>query len=159
MTFIPYSTNEGVQVRSLAHSEALAIAQLYHDTKNLSMEVHQITPGYLGLSSLRMPRHTTGTIDEACAMVACGWWNNDPDDGLVLRVKKGREFITDLELRHIYDLVNEGRKAEDDAFQMWGEWKTGEDLDWEFLYTTADYIDAFPNGYIIIPEGKSDIFR
>jgi len=159
LTFIPYSTVEGQEVRKAAHAEALAVAGLYAQSKSLAMEVHEITPGYLNLSSLQMPQHLQGTIDEACAMVCFGFWNNDPTDGLVLRVMKGREFITDLELRHIYDLQDSGRKGADDAYKAWGEWKTGEDLDWEWLYTTADSIDAFPNGYVIIPEGKRDIFR
>lgn len=159
MTFIPFSTGEGISVRQAAHNEALRIANLYADTKNLAMEIHPITPSYLELGALRVPRLLSKTIDEACALVMDGWWNNDATDCLVLKVSKGKEFVTELELRHIYDLVDFGRKACDDAFKKWGVWKSGEDLVWEFLYTAVDSIDAFPNGYVVIPEGKTDIFR
>jgi hypothetical protein len=159
LTFVRFDLPEGQAVRKSAHAEALAVAGLYHNSKQLNMEVHAITPGYVGLSAFNWPRHIEGTIDEGCALVACGWWNNDAADCLVLRVQKGREFITDLELRHIFDLEDSGRKGVDDGYKRWGEWKSGEDLDWEFLYTTANYIDCFPEGYIIIPEGKMDIWR
>lgn len=135
------------------------MANLYYATKALKMEIHAITPAYLGLNTFQLPRHLQGTLDEACSLVACGLWNNDAADALVLRVLKGRSFITDLEVRHIFDLEDSGRKAVDDAYKKWGEWKNGEDLDWRFLYTTANYIDAFPEGYVVIPEGKVQIFR
>lgn len=159
MTFVPFSEPEGFAIRKSAHASAKSIANLYVQTKALNMEIHAIVPSYLGLSAFSFPRHFQGTLDESCALVAVGWWNNDPTDCLVLHVNKGREYISELELRHIYDLEDHGRKAVDDAYKRWGEWKDGEDLDWEFLYTTADYIDCFPEGYIVCPEGKVCIFR
>lgn len=151
--FIPLGTAEGSSVVGEARAVANSIAQEYA-AKGLNIEIHSITPGYLNLGSRAMPRTFSGVVRDNCAIVICGFEVNETQAG-TLRISKGREYVTTLNLRPIYDFAELGRAGVDDGFRGWGVYRDGEPMAWSFQQTAKASLNAWPVGYIVCPEGAS----
>jgi hypothetical protein len=160
MVFVRADTAEGQSIRARAHRIAYDIAQNIANRKGLKMEIHEITPGYLERTSVTLPPGMSITIDDSCALVFCGFYNNETTGDVgVLRIQRGNEFLADLNLLPIA-MFAEDKRGVDAGFEKWGVWKEGEDLSLGFRdpVPTAD-VKVFPVGYVIVPEGKVDIVR
>jgi len=157
MVFVRADSPEGQAIRAKAHQIALQIAKAFADRLGMNIEIHEISPEHLGYTTVTMKPSDTFTIDDNCALVFCGFYNNDATNARVLEIKKGREFLAQLNLLPIAQFA-EDKRGVDAGFEKWGIWKEGEDLSLGFLYPTpTSNVDAFFVGYVVLPEGKTDI--
>jgi len=159
MVFVRADSAEGQAIRARAKAKAMEIANNIFMRKGLTVEVHEISPAFLSYTTFQMQPAHQFTIDDSCALVICGFYNNDITNARVLRVQKGREFITDLSLLPIASFA-EDKRGVDGGFEKWGVWLEGEDVSLGFRNPTpSSNVDAFPVGYVVIPEGKEDIIK
>jgi len=159
MVFVRADSVEGQQIRAKAHRIANQIASIYAARVGLNIEVHELTPGYLSYSTTQLTPSAMFTIDDNCALVFSGFYNTDTTNGRVIEIKKGKESVTELYIQPIAKYTEDNRGV-DNAFMEWGVWKEGEDISYAFKNPAAtDNVDAFPIGFVVIPEGKIDIVK
>jgi len=172
LVFVRLDSPEGQAILAQSKAKAMEIANRIAQTKGLSMEVHEITSGFLG-NTTSAPGYVNQldgahliTLAQSCAIVFCGFVNAiasfslGSTAGATLRIAKGREFLTDLDIYPINNFAQDKRGV-DSGFTTWGIWQEGEDLSWAFLNAsgqTGTYLSVWPIGYVIIPEGKSQIY-
>ena len=159
MVFIRADTPEGQAIRRRCKQVAQEIANRIASQKQVSMEVHDVSPTYLSLTSVQLPASFQETIDDACALIFCGYFNSDTTDGRIVKIQKGREYVTELNIRAIAN-YGEGKEGVDSGFEKWGVWVEGEDLSHGFVHPSPTSApEVFFTGYVVIPEGKSDIYK